>query len=217
MISLAENYGSNFQAKVKELRAISLCCSISTYHCFLVPNTPKIREARLVALQFHIKWELCPSMSYAQGFSQLSFEAIRLLQHCKGLFLCSFIYGAQTFSDLEIWEKAISCPQRKRLRLLPLGLGGDVSLLCKQVTPLMRDYLPSQGTTRFGKHRRAFMKVFIGERARQWGQSSHQREPHHCGCWSPPAPKGAGGPSPLPGAQGVRSLMPGVQPCGPPS
>lgn len=62
-------------------------------------------------------------MSYAQGFSQLSFEAIRLLQHCKGLFLCSFIYGAQTFSDLEIWEKAISCPQRKRLRLLPLGRG----------------------------------------------------------------------------------------------
>lgn len=41
-------------------------------------------------------------MSYAQGFSRLSFEAIRILQCSAGLFLCSFIYGAQTFSDLEI-------------------------------------------------------------------------------------------------------------------
>lgn len=40
-------------------------------------------------------------MSYAQGFSRLSFEAIRLLRRSKGLLLCSFIYGAQTFSDLE--------------------------------------------------------------------------------------------------------------------
>lgn len=88
-------------------------------------------------------------MSYAQGFSRLAFEAIRLLHPFKGFFLCSFIYGAQTFSDLQIQEKVISCPQKKRLRLLPLGLGEDVSLLRKQVTPLKRDNVPSQGTVWF--------------------------------------------------------------------
>lgn len=100
-------------------------------------------------------------MSYAQGFSRLSFEAIRLLQGSKGLFLCSFIYGAQTFSDLEICEKAISCPQRKRLRLLPAGPGGAVSLPSKQVTPLMHDYLPSQVPARFASACVRLLRYFL--------------------------------------------------------
>lgn len=156
-------------------------------------------------------------MSYAQGFSRLSFEAIRLLQRSKGLFLCSFTYGAQTFSDLEIWEKGISCPQRKRLRLLPLGLGGDVSLLCKQVTPLMCDNLRNQGTARFASTCVHLLRYLLENKQVSGARAAARGSPATTGADRHQHPKVLGvhhPPPPTPRAQGVHSLTPGVQPLG---
>lgn len=88
---------SNFQVKVQELRIIAPPCNIPTYHHFLDPNN--LKRSSFGSFTFPYKKKDFRPYTLGSGLLTVVFEVIRLQQH-KGWCLCSFIYGAQTHSDL---------------------------------------------------------------------------------------------------------------------
>lgn len=187
MISLSRKLRIQFSSwKIKGNLTLPAFPHITT---ILFPHVPKITEARLVALKFRIRL--------------MSFSVL-----CPGLFIVAF----WSHSTSSAWQELvslffylwISSLERKQWAV-PKGNASSSCLwaLGRCVLAVYAGHStgawqsPQLRYRLVCEHLCAFIKVFIGDLAHYWGQSSRQREPHHCGCSPAPAPKGAGSPASL--------------------